>query len=428
MGKTLVLECTFGIAGDMMVGALLDLGASEERLRAVLGGLPVNGFETRVTRVERNGLAACDFDVILDEAHDGHDHDMAFLHGDGHVHEHEHEHELPHDHEHHHEHRGLADVLAVIDGSSATPRAKGIARHTFEILADAEAAAHGMTPDSVHFHEVGAVDSIVDILSAAVLLDDLDVDNVIVESLADGHGTIRCQHGIIPVPVPAVVNIVKEHALPLRAVDVEGELTTPTGAALVAAIRTSDTLPDRYLIRASGLGAGKRGYGCPEYLRALIIEPVLADDTDRVVWSLECDMDDCTGEALGHTLDDLLSAGAREAHYLPLQMKKSRPGWQLQVICDEAHIAPLEQVIFEDTTTIGIRRQAMGRTTLPREGVTVCSSLGDVRAKAVTLPSGARRIYPEHDDVVRLACDTGVPYQEAWQAAIAACHEQAPRD
>lgn len=423
MGRTLVLECTFGIAGDMLAGALLDLGGSQEKLDSVLGGLPVAGFSTKVSRVEKSGLDTCDFDVILDEEHDGHDHDMGYLHGDGHDHDHAHGHgEVhAHGHEHHHEHRGLADVLAIVDGSTATPAAKAIATRAFSILADAEAKAHGTTPDAVHFHEVGAVDSIVDVLACAVLIDDLAVDDVVVEALADGHGTIRCQHGIIPVPVPAVTNIVAAHAIPLRSVDVAGELTTPTGAALVAAVRTASHLPGRYLVRAVGLGAGKRAYDCPGYLRALLVDTQAADDSGRLVWRLEADMDDCPGEALGHALDDLLAAGAREAHYLPLQMKKGRPGWQLQVICDETHIPALEQVIFADTTTIGIRRAPMERTTLAREQVIVETRHGSLHAKAVTLPDGTGRVYPEHDDVVRLSREAGISYQDAWQEAISAC-------
>ena len=415
MARSLVLDCAFGIAGDMLVGALLDLGADEEAIRAAVEGLPVSGFELRVSRVEKGGLDACDFDVRLDEAHDGHDHDMAYLHGS------EAESHVRH-HAHHHAHRTLPDVLALIAGSNASDAAKGTATRAFRILAEAEGKAHGKAPEEVGFHEVGAVDSIVDILAAAVALDSLGVDGVICDSVADGHGTVRCQHGIIPVPVPAVVNIAAAEGLVLRHVDVEGELTTPTGAALVAAMRTGRSLPARYRVLASGLGAGKRAYGCPGYLRAMLIEDVPGDvPVADQVWRLETDLDDCPGEALGHTLDHLMAAGAREAHYLPLQMKKGRPGWQLQVVCDETSREALEGIVFEDTTTIGIRRERLERTSLPREAVTLDTALGPVAAKRVTLPSGAARTYPEHGSVERLAAERGLGYQDVWQAAIAAC-------
>ncbi|MCH3942961.1 MAG: nickel pincer cofactor biosynthesis protein LarC [Atopobiaceae bacterium] len=422
MPRHLVLDCAFGIAGDMLAGALLDLGADEGAVRRAVEGLPLDGFGLRVSRVERSGLSACDFDVALDEAHDGHDHDMAYLHGG--------EGEAHGGHRAHahagHTHRTLPDVLGIIAASDASDAAKALAARTFRILAEAEGKAHGMAPDEVGFHEVGAVDSIVDILAASVAIDSLGVDGVICESLADGHGTVRCQHGIIPVPVPAVVNIVAAEGLVLRHVDVEGELTTPTGAALVAAARTGDALPASYRVLGSGLGAGKRSYGCPSYLRVLLIEDTSGDACGGdAAWRLETDLDDCAGEALGHALDRLMAAGAREAHCVPLQMKKGRPGWQLQVICDEGHRATLEGIIFEDTTTIGIRRERFDRTVLPREEVAVETEFGTVAAKRVTLPSGLPRAYPEHDDVARLAAERGIPYQEAWQAAVAACSHAA---
>lgn len=309
MSKTLYLECSSGISGDMAVAALLDLGSPEEKsarekaVLDVLGSLPVQGFEIRISRVEKSGLDACDFDVVLDSAHENHDHDMDYLYGhlrhdhahghesdDGHSHGHGHGHDHDHDcgregagahdgahlhhhhHEHHHEHRNLADVCAIVDASCATENAKRIARGIFEVVAEAEAKAHGKPIAEVHFHEVGAVDSIADVLAFAVCLDHVEVDAVVVTDLAEGKGTVRCQHGIIPVPVPAVVNIVSAHGIALRMLDVFGELVTPTGAAIVAATRTSDKLPERFVIKAVGLGAGKRDYDTPGVVRAMIIE------------------------------------------------------------------------------------------------------------------------------------------------------------
>lgn len=287
--KILYLECSSGISGDMTAAALLDAGADEAAVRRALESLPVDGFEVRITRVVKSGLDVCDFDVVLDAAHENHDHDMAYLHGhehgeaSAHDHDHDHEHEHAHgeahvhDHDHthdgghRHEHRGMAEIGAIIDAADMTDRAKEIARAVFAVIAEAEARAHGVSVDQVHFHEVGAVDSIADIVAIAAALDSLDVDDVAVSDLVEGTGTVRCQHGIIPVPVPAVVNIAAAHGLPLRITDVRGELVTPTGAAVAAAARTRDALPERFTIERVGMGAGKRAYETPGILRAMIL-------------------------------------------------------------------------------------------------------------------------------------------------------------
>jgi pyridinium-3,5-bisthiocarboxylic acid mononucleotide nickel chelatase len=260
MSKKLYLECYSGISGDMMVGALLDLGADQDVLQQALHSLPVQGFHTTIGRVTKSGLDACDFVVILDATHENHDHDMEYLHGkdqhhdhdaDHHHHNHGHDHHHNHDHdaEHHHghaqphEHRGLTDILTIIEQADMTARAKEIAARIFEILAKAEAQAHGVEVDQVHFHEVGAVDSIVDIVAAAVCFDNLGITDVIVPVLYEGSGFVRCQHGMIPIPVPAVTHIAANHGLRLHLTRTEGEFVTPTGAAIVAAIRTSEALP-----------------------------------------------------------------------------------------------------------------------------------------------------------------------------------------
>ena len=268
MGKTLYLECESGISGDMTVAALLDLGADQQVLKKALASLPVQGFDIRISRVKKSGLDACDFDVVLDKEHENHDHDMEYLHGHTHAHNHGTEHMHGHDvhnydaeyiHEHHgaddmheHEHRSFADILQIIESSSLSERAKKTSADIFSVLADAEAKAHGVPKNQVHFHEVGAVDSIVDILSVAVCLDNLDIDQVIVTELSEGRGTVRCQHGILPIPVPAVANIVQANHLRLKLTQVEGELVTPTGAAIVAAVRTSDKLPESFFIEKTG--------------------------------------------------------------------------------------------------------------------------------------------------------------------------------
>lgn len=407
MGKTLYLECYSGISGDMTVAALLDLGADREVLEKTLGSLGVDGFRTEITRVKKSGLDACDFAVILDEAHENHDHDMEYLHG--HLYE-----RHGHDHGEHHEHRGMKEIREILLSSSMTDRAREIALSVFEILAAAEAKAHGVPADQVHFHEVGAVDSIVDVAAAAVCLDNLDVTEVIVPKLCEGTGTVRCQHGILPVPVPAVANIVEQNHLNLQITNVEGELVTPTGAAIAAAVRTSDVLPDRFTIEKTGLGAGKRQYACPGFLRAMIIRPEDNSEKDRI-YRLETDIDDCTGETLGLTMDKLFAAGAREVHYTPVYMKKNRPAYELIVICTEEKIRKMEEVIFRETTTIGVRRIPMERTVLKRRQQNIKTPFGEAEAKICTLPDGREVCYPEYESVQSLAAEAGLGFQEMYR-------------
>lgn len=424
MKNKLYLECTSGISGDMTVAALLDLGASREKLEKALNSLSVKGFDIKISRVVKSGIDACDFDVLLDKEHENHDHDMGYLHGHAdkvHAsHTHTAEAHSHHGH-HHHEHRGLNEILTIIDRADMTERARAYAKRIFTILAGAEAKAHNVPADQVHFHEVGAVDSIVDILSVAVCMDDLDVEEVIVPRLCEGSGTIRCQHGILPVPVPAVSNIVSAHHLKLHITPIQGELVTPTGAAIVAAFLTSEKLPEDFTVEKIGIGAGKRQYECPGLLRAMLIreaerENVLNAETDTIV-KLESNIDDCTGETLGYVMEILYKAGAREANYMPVFMKKNRPAWLLTVICKKDQASEMERIIFKETTTIGIRRQEMERTILKREKRTVLTPLGEVEVKVCTF-DGREYIYPEYESVKKLCEKTGVSYMEAYHVTV----------
>lgn len=464
--KLLYLECESGISGDMTVAALLDLGADQEVLERALKSLPAGGFRTVISRVKKSGLDMCDFDVVLDERYENHDHDMEYLHGhdysheagDGHVHGHHHEeadvhahghhqeeadvlhahgyhHEeadVLHAHGHHHDeaephhhegghvhgHRGLPEILHIIAHADLTERAKATAEKIFRILAEAEAKAHGVPENQVHFHEVGAVDSIVDIVAAAVCLDNLGITDVIITKLNEGQGTIRCQHGILPVPVPAVMNIVQAHGLPLHITETKGELVTPTGAAIAAAIRTGDRLPEIFSVKKMGMGAGKRTYDRPSMLRAMLIEDQ-AEEKD-LIYKLETNIDDCTGESLGYAMERLMEAGARDVHYMPVYMKKNRPAYQLNVICTRADIARMEEIIFKETTTIGIRRIPMERTILRRELRTVQTILGEAQVK-VCRYGGMERYFPEYNSVVSLCRKHGRDYQEVYQMIQRSC-------
>lgn len=481
----LYLECNSGISGDMTVAALLDLGADREVLKKALKSVPVHGFRIRISRVKKAGLDVCDFHVILDEEHENHDHDMEYLfggagshaeiHGEGydhveeqeHPHRHDHgeEHGHPQEHDHGghpHEHRGLPEILRIIERTDMTEGAKEIAVRIFGILAKAEAGAHGVLEDEVHFHEVGAVDSIVDIISAAVCLDNLGVEQCIIPGLCEGTGTIRCQHGIMSVPVPAVLNIVQEHGLKLSVTDVKGELVTPTGAAIAAAVRTGEVLPKSFRVIKSGMGGGKRAYERPSILRAMLIEETEKSVSDRenagrgkgttagengetdmvnvddgnvirtaknddrdVIYKLETNIDDCSSEILGYVMERLFRAGARDVHYIPVYMKKNRPAYQLNVICREEQIPEMEQIIFTGTTTIGIRRQRMERSVLWRRSIEIRTEWGDAQVKECRLPGGRDvRYYPEYDSVIKLSENSGKSYQDMYHLIVEQCKER----
>ena len=469
MGSTLYLECSSGISGDMTVAALLDLGADQEVMKKAIASLTVEGFSTEVSRVKKSGLDACDFLVRLDEGHENHDHDMEYLHGEGgHVHSHLHHHNDAENHEHSHEgihshshfhdpaethahgdaaghhspphiHRSLNDVLEIISQADLSSRARALAVRIFTILAEAEAKAHGVPLEQVHFHEVGAVDSIVDIVAAAVCLDNLDITEAVIPRICEGRGFVRCQHGVIPVPVPAVVHIAQANQLSLHLTETEGELVTPTGAAIAAAIRTAQQLPESFVIKKTGIGAGKRTYDRPSLLRAMLIESAekSADaGTDGqksqkeacipkdVVYRLETNIDDCTGEALGYVMERLFDAGARDVHYTPVYMKKNRPAYQLNVICDRETVPEMETIIFRETTTIGIRKMEMERTVLERSAGKITTSLGEAEVKVCILPDGARRGYPEYASVERLAKKNGISFRDAFEIIKREAQEQ----
>ena len=421
MSRELYLECASGISGDMFTAALLDLGADQDVLRKALDSLRLPGYRVEISRVTKSGLAACDFSVHLDAEHENHDHDMEYLHGadaGNHVHGAEHSYVHHHSHQHTHEHGGLADIMAVIKQADLSDYARNTAVRIFEILAEAEAKAHGVSIDQVHFHEVGAVDSIVDIVAAAVCLDNLDIKEVIVPILNEGTGFVRCQHGMIPVPVPAVAAIAEKYALTLRIHNMEGEFVTPTGAAIAAAVRTKDRLPEKFTILKTGLGAGKRTYERPSLLRAMLIQAE-QDQTDCIC-KLESNIDDCTGEALSYVMQRLLEAGAKDVYFTPIYMKKNRPAYQINVICAEEDITKLEEVMFMETTTIGIRRMKMERSILKREQKEVVTSLGRAAVKICALPSG-KRIYPEHDSVAELSRKSGLSWQEVYRLIVREC-------
>ncbi len=460
MGKTLYLETSSGISGDMFVAAMIDLGADPEALERALNSIPADGFMVEISSVKKSGIACCDFNVILDAAYENHDHDMAYLYGPApvssaapqeeshhchgcedeeahhchchedeevhhcHCHEDEEAHhchghggeEPHHHHEHHHHHgRHLAEIMGIIDATDMTDSAKALAGKMFHIVAEAESLAHHMPLEEVHFHEVGAIDSIVDIIAAAVTFDSLGITDVIIPCLTEGRGTVRCQHGVLPVPVPATMNIIEAYDMPLTIMEAKGEYVTPTGAAIAAAICTTHQLPKAFRIVATGLGAGKRAYTeRTNILRAYLIEGNAMEEGKDEIVKLETDIDDSTGEALGYTIDRLMQAGALDVHYSPVYMKKNRPAWELTVICKKSRMEELEDIIFKETTTIGIREfPSVMRSILHRNQKQVETPFGIAEVKEVALP-GERRFYPEYESVKAIAEKNHLPFAEVY--------------
>ena len=419
MGKILYLECDSGISGDMTVGALLDLGADRQVLEHALESLGVNGYHLHFGRKVVCGLDAFDFDVHLEEdghehVHGGeHEHSHEHVHDGGHEHSHEHVHDGEHEHSHHHPHihRNLHDIYHIIDHLDSNERVKEMARNMFRIVAEAESKAHGLPIEQVHFHEVGAIDSIVDIISVAVCIDNLGVEDVVVSALSEGHGHVHCQHGVLPVPVPATANIASSYGLELHFTDNDGEMVTPTGAAVAAALRTKDRLPASCRLLKIGMGAGNKVFKQANVLRAMLLET--SQDENRTMWVLETNLDDCTGEILGLAMEMLLDAGAADVWYTPIYMKKNRPAYMLSVLCGESSVEAMEEIILTQTTTIGIRRYQVERTILGRNEIQVETGYGPADVKVCTY-KGRTFFYPEYESIRRICREQGVDFQTAY--------------
>lgn len=433
MTEKLYLDCLSGISGDMFVAAMIDLGADLKALEKAIRSIPDEGFHTEIRRVKKSGIDCCDFNVVLDDLHENHDHDMEYLYGhdDSHCHGEEHdnchchdeEHGHDHDHNHGHSHRGLAEIREIIAACDMTETAKDIAYDIFDVIAVAESAAHNLPPEEVHFHEVGALDSIVDVIAAAVTFDSLGIKEVIIPKLYEGTGMVRCRHGRMPVPVPAVANIVSAFSFPLEITEAKGEYVTPTGAAIAAVLCTEHRLPGTFTITRTGMGAGKRAYtDRPGILRAMMIKTEEEGGKEEII-KLETDIDDCSGEVLGYTMKKLLKAGARDVHYAPVFMKKNRPAWELTVIAKKDDVEKLERIIFEETTTIGIREMKVERTCLPREEKEVETPYGKASAKGVHLKNRVKW-YPEYKTVKKLAKKNKIPFSDVFDAVKAAAEEK----
>ena len=393
--KTLYFDCFSGISGDMTLAALVDLGVDENLLVSELQKLNLSGWQIRFAEVSKCGIGARQMTVVLDE----HTHAHAHHSSD----------------EHAHVHRNLSDIVTMIDKSAISSAAKDLSKRIFMRLAVAEAKIHGTTPDKVHFHEVGAVDSIIDIVGAAICIDILSPDRICASVLHDGYGFVQCQHGTIPVPVPAVTEMLAaRQGASLRQLDIEGEMITPTGAAIVLELAEQfGNLPEMKILK-TGYGAGKKDFSIPNVLRVIRGETRETVTTDFIT-VIETNIDDTTPEILGYVMGKLLEAGARDVFFTPIYMKKNRPAMLLTVLCDDAQIPQMEQILFTETSTIGLRKFQAQRTCLPRKIIKVTTRYGDVQAKQVHC-GGTTRIALEYEDACRLAREQNVPLMDIYRS------------
>ncbi len=372
--KIAYFDCINGASGDMILGALIAAGVQAETLEGELAGIKLAGYELAIRQVSKQGFAATKVDVKM-TGKPGHRH--------------------------------LHHIVDIIDASALAEGVKDFARRVFTRLAEAEARVHGTTIEKVHFHEVGAVDAIVDIVGAAIGLDVLAADRVVVSPLPVGSGTVKCEHGVMPVPAPATVELLK--GAPVAATDEPGELLTPTGAAILTTIADAYGPLPAIRVSSQGFGAGSRdGVTRPNVLRLVVGEAVDGSTTRDAIVVLEANIDDSTGEEIGHAIDRVLAAGALDVFATPIVMKKSRPGVMLTALCDEDKRQDCEAAIFAHTTTFGIRSYCCDRTILARRVETLKTRYGPIRVKLGLDGDRVRIVSPEYDDCARAAERAGV--------------------
>jgi pyridinium-3,5-bisthiocarboxylic acid mononucleotide nickel chelatase len=428
------LECFSGISGDMFLGALVDAGVSPRLLEETVSALGV-GAKLEISRVMRSGISATKVDVWVDGekdmpreeywakqdvalapcAHAEHEH-----HAHAHEHDHEHSPEGAHgSHTHEHTHRGLSEIRKIISAARISESAKKIAIAIFEALGTAEAKIHNVPMETVHFHEVGAVDAMVDIVCAAVGSEALGVDEIVCSPLNVGGGTVKCAHGTFPVPAPATVELLKE--APVYSSGVQAELVTPTGAAIVKTLARRFAAFPEMKIEKSGYGAGSREFAeNPNVLRLVIgegaakAEPKINSETITI---LEANLDDLNPQVFGYVLDRLFEEGALDVFGIPVQMKKNRPGTLLTVLCKPEQSSKLAHLIFAETTTLGVRRREEARQTLARRWENVRTQWGEVRIKIASMNGTVTNYAPEYEDCRRIAAEHRVPLKAVMQEA-----------
>jgi len=427
------LECFSGISGDMFLGALVGAGVPEGLLKEAVAALDI-GALMEISRVDRSGISAVKVDVYAHgekdaprERHEHHDHE----HEHGHGHEHQPVELLEHNYAtasrtgspatHGHEHgRGLKEIREIIRGAGISDTAKAKAIAIFESLGKAEAKIHNQDIETIHFHEVGAVDAMVDIVCAAVGAEALGVDEIVCSSLNVGGGTVKCAHGIFPVPAPATVELLKD--APVYSSGIEAELVTPTGAAIVKTLCSRFAAFPAMKVENSGYGAGTRDFpGHANVVRLTVGEADLefaAKISQETITVLEANLDDLNPQVFGYVMDRLLDEGALDAFGLPVQMKKNRPGTLLTVLCRPEDASKLTQLLFTETTTLGVRRREESRQALARKWVTVDTRWGVVRMKVASMNGTVTNYAPEYEDCRRIAVENRVPLKMVMQEAL----------
>jgi uncharacterized protein (TIGR00299 family) protein len=403
MTRTAWFHCFAGTAGDMTMGSLVHAGAEPTEVMAILAGLGLDGYALTFEPVLRCGIAATHAVVVT---HDEHDHD-----------DHHHDHD---DHDHH-PHRPYRLIRELLDGADLPARVRERAQRTFRVLAEVEGRMHRMDPDEVEFHEVGAVDAIVDVVGSCAALEVLGIDRIVCSPITVGQGHVHAAHGQLPNPAPAVVDLLALRHAPSRGIDDHRELATPTGVALMVALADEFGPMPAIDVHSVGYGAGTRDIpGRPNVVQVVVGEAVAGSaGPGQPVELLECNVDDVTGEVLAHTISRLLDAGAHDAWATPIVMKKGRPAHTVHALCDPALADSIRSVLVAETGTLGVRGSTMHRWPLERQIVTVDVDGHSVRVKVATSDTGTTRMKVEHDDAVAAAAALGVPLREVLERAQA---------
>ena len=383
--KVLYYDCFAGISGDMNLGALLDLGVEEAVLRQELDKLGVEGYELVVKREKKMGIEGTRVTVKLQPHH----------------------HQHPHEHDHHHQepHRNLTDIYEIIDNSTLSGSVKDRAKKMFLLIGKAEAKIHGKSLDEIHFHEVGAIDSIVDIVGAAICIDKLNVDKIMASRVEVGGGFVTCAHGTFPVPAPATAEILAN--IPIKMGTVEKETTTPTGASILAANVDEFAENHNMVIKKTGYGIGHRDLDIPNVLRVFLSETE-EKTTPSTSMITECNIDDMNPELYDFVMDALLKAGANDVYVVPIQMKKNRPAVKLSVIHIAENTSSIEEILMKQTTTFGIRRYRIDKVELQRQSEEIECKGKKVRIKLGYLQNKIIKAKPEYDDCKRVSEELNV--------------------
>ena len=398
--KILYYDCFSGISGDMHLGAMIDLGVDPDGLIEQLGKLDLSGYELRITKDQRKGISGTKVDVILD--------------GDNHHQNHGHHH--AHDHDHQHPHRNLEDITKIIQTSELSNAVKERSIRMFRRLAEAEGKIHDQPIEKVHFHEVGAVDSIVDIVGAAVCLEMLAPDIIYSSPVELGGGFVKCEHGTFPVPAPATAEILT--GIPVKSGAVPFETTTPTGA-LIIACNAEEFGPMKNLrISKTAYGIGNRDTDIPNVLRVHLAEPLDQGDSSpetRKAWIMECNIDDMNPEMYGYVMEILFDLGADDVFITPIIMKKARPASKLTVLCPPDKKQVLTEALLTHTTSLGVRSYEVDKTMLEREYTKLKTKYGEVTVKTAIYRGKHLKSKPEYEDCIRLAREHGIPAQKIYE-------------